>query len=836
MAEFLSPGVFIEEVPSQIQVIQGVSTSNGAFVGYTPQGPSDTPTLVTSWDQFVSVFGDIVTDSFLGYNVAAFFSNGGRRAYIVRIVPADATNADATINSATTDQYVQKGDGSTTVFTEAAPAPNSTLKVNSGASPILASTVSVEWRVAGTPVPAAALKQRDGTTNLAGDATQYFYEGRVDPAALIAVREGLWVIDPDIGGGTGLVITYTETGPITITLDTLGADGKTMTNSTTTDGVVTLDLETGFVSMDLTNHGTVPDAAAMTIAVVPTAAETATDDGAGVWTGDVSVPGTISYTAGTYSLNPNTAPVDEGKMLWSYEIDAWDLDPISAGTWGADLRVRVSGSVDHFTATTGLYSKFDVDIFQADSVGNYQIKESYEELDFSTTTDAMYFADVLNDLSNLVNVVEPAGDEPPGQLLTIPRSTVIAGGGDGATTGLSAITATLGNVPVQPRTVSITYVEAAGGTTRTITDDGNGNLTGSVDAAGTNTINYTSGAINVTVASGDTIQANSLVRVAYYEAPAETAHTEDFSGGTNGTFDSTNYGRNQFTAISLAASNSGVYALNSVEDILNLCIPDFVGDTTITGDILDYIDGRESQPRGRDRFAILSVPVGSTAQEASDWFRFELGRFSKNAALYWPHVKVADPLVDNRDKVIPPLGHIAGVYARTDATKNVAKAPAGTVDGALRFITGLEVETTQGDRDIVYPNKINPLVSGPQTGLAVWGARTISNESDWRYINVSRLFMFLGNSIFNATHWVVFENNGPQLWNRIKTQLNGFLGNLYREGYFAGNSPNEAFTITVDGTNNTADVINAGQVIVDVAVAPQIPAEFVRFRLTQKAL
>jgi phage tail sheath protein FI len=144
--------------------------------------------------------------------------------------------------------------------------------------------------------------------------------------------------------------------------------------------------------------------------------------------------------------------------------------------------------------------------------------------------------------------------------------------------------------------------------------------------------------------------------------------------------------------------------------------------------------------------------------------------------------------------------------------------------------------STLGERDFVYPNKVNPLISSAQTGLAVWGVRTIAIESEWRYINARRLFMYVEKSVFNSTHWVVFENNGPALWAKIKSQLNGFLTNLFNEGYFAGNSPSQAFYVTCDETNNPQSSIDAGQVIIDVGLAPNKPAEFVRFRFQQVSL
>jgi phage tail sheath protein FI len=231
---------------------------------------------------------------------------------------------------------------------------------------------------------------------------------------------------------------------------------------------------------------------------------------------------------------------------------------------------------------------------------------------------------------------------------------------------------------------------------------------------------------------------------------------------------------------------------------------------------------------------ILTVPKGSQPTDATDWFQYKLARFSNYAAIYWPWIQIADPLTSNRAYVVPPMGHIAGIYARTDSTRNVGKAPGGTVDGALQFLIGLERNNTQGERDTVYPKRINPLINSSQTGLAVWGVRTIASDSTWRYINARRLFMFVEKSIYNSTQWIVFENNGQGLWARIKAQINGFLGNLFNDGYFAGTSPNQAFFVICDETNNTAASISAGQVVIDVGIAPNKPAEFVRFQVYAK--
>jgi len=563
------------------------------------------------------------------------------------------------------------------------------------------------------------------------------------------------------------------------------------------------------------------------------------DDGSGALpdTGAVlAAAGTITYTSGAYTFTVNAGyePGTDCPVLVAYGIEAWDLGPVSVGTWSNDMKVEVIGNDDYYDVITDTYTRFNINVRLLNpSTGLYAILETYEEITFTDVTSAQYFPDVLNDLSDLVDVTEPAlTPEGPQSLNGEARSLVVAGGDE--VVGNRAIATTLLDLPISPRSFQLDWTDDTG-TARSITDDGAGNLIGDVDVAGNNTIDYTTGAVDVLLSN--VIEQDQLVAAVYRSTSEEDNHLDGFAGGTDGTFDAANYGRDQFTSIILEPNFQGLYALNKIEELMQVVIPDFAGDIQITKDLLDYVDSREVLPSGGDRFALLVVPQGSSAQEAVDFLRLDVVQNSKFAAMYWPWVKVADPLADNRPVVFPPLGHIAGIYARTDSTRNVGKVPAGTVDGALRFLVGLEIDSiSQGERDVVYPARINPLVSGPQTGLAVWGARTTSLQSEWRYINARRLFMFVEKSVYNATHWIVFENNGPGLWARIKAQIQGFLTNLFNDGLFAGTTPSQAFFVTVDESNNDQSSIDAGQVIIDVGIAPNKPAEFVRFRFQQKTL
>jgi phage tail sheath protein FI len=847
MAEILSPGVFIEEVPSSAQVVQPVSTSNFGIVGGTDRGPTNQATLVTSYDQFTRIFGGLIRESYLPLSMAAYFANGGRRAYVVRVAPSDALGATAEMQSQQTDHRTNVGDGATAAITSLVLTP-SPLRDR-----VVPSSLTFRWRSpAAAPTANSNLRNRLNTADLQGDGVKRRFEGRINPAAIPA---GYDPVLPAIHPTAATQVDFTvAAAPMSIVLTPTAVGSLIMQGTNAGGSTARLDTRTGRISIEFALAEIPDNATDIELSFTATDAHTVSDDGLGVLPAGTVLtgPGSVTYLTGAYSFTTvaGAVPILNYGIYATYKTAAWDMTPISVGTWANDMRVEVVGNDDFYTIATDTFSRFNVNVLLLNEAsGNFEIIETFEEITFSDTVSPQYFPDVVNELSDLVRITEPANlSEAPQQLNGIARSQILCGGDEDAAT--RQIVASLPNVPVRARTVSITFTDSTD-VARTITDDGAGNLIGDVDPAGTNTIDYTSGAIDVTVVNP--IGGATLVTASWVQTAAETLHREQFGdttkdyvigattyyrAGTDGTYTNpTNYGRDQFTNAALLESGSlGMYALNRVEDIMQLAIPDFTGDVQITRDILDYVDGRAALPSGGDRFAILAVPQGSSAQEAVDYFRFDLTRFSKFAALYWPWVKVADPLRDNRPTVFPPQAHIAGIYARTDTTRNVGKSPGGTIDGALRYLTGLELVSTQGERDLVYPNKINPLISSPQTGLAVWGVRTIAQESEWRYINARRLFMFVERSIWNSTFWVVFENNGPSLWARIKAQLNGFLNSLYNEGLFAGSTPAQAFFVTCDGSNNDQSTIDAGQVIIDVGIAPNKPAEFVRFRFQQKTL
>ena len=180
--------------------------------------------------------------------------------------------------------------------------------------------------------------------------------------------------------------------------------------------------------------------------------------------------------------------------------------------------------------------------------------------------------------------------------------------------------------------------------------------------------------------------------------------------------------------------------------------------------------------------------------------------------------------------MIPPSGHIAGIYARTDTERGVHKAPANE---SIRSVVSLQVNIDKSKQEILNNKGINVIRYFPGRGILVWGARTISKDPLWKYVNVRRLFIFIEKSVERLTQWAVFEPNNERLWLRIKATLTQFLTTIWKDGALMGTTPEEGFFVKCDRTTMTQSDIDNGRLIVMVGLAPTKPAEFVIFRFAQ---
>lgn len=290
------------------------------------------------------------------------------------------------------------------------------------------------------------------------------------------------------------------------------------------------------------------------------------------------------------------------------------------------------------------------------------------------------------------------------------------------------------------------------------------------------------------------------------------------------------------------ANNHGIYALEKADLFNLLCIPrtaaiakEANGDTPMR----QIVEKAIAYCIKRRAFYLLDIPESiNEVAEVKDWLDTHGNFRSTNAAVFFPRLKIADPLNDFRLRSVGPSGTTAGVFARTDSDRGVWKAPAG-IDAVLRGVADLDAKLTDAENGTLNPLAINCLRTFPVYGTVSWGARTLDGAdqkgSEWKYIPIRRLALMLEESLFRGTKWVVFEPNDEPLWAKIRLNLNAFMMSLFRQGAFQGTAPKDAFFVKCDAETTTQDDRNKGIVNIIVGFAPLKPAEFVVISIQQIA-
>jgi phage tail sheath protein FI len=290
--------------------------------------------------------------------------------------------------------------------------------------------------------------------------------------------------------------------------------------------------------------------------------------------------------------------------------------------------------------------------------------------------------------------------------------------------------------------------------------------------------------------------------------------------------------------IGAAEYKAGVNALDKTDLFNLLCIlPDSRG-----GDVPDDVYQEALSFCARRRaFLVVDAKAGwhsiSSAQTGVAGMNLN-GDAARNAAIFFPRIKQADPMLDGQIETFPASGMIAGVMARTDAQRGVWKAPAGT-DAALMGVAGLQLSMTDAENGLLNPLGINCLRAFPVFGTVVWGARTLRGADaaadEYKYISVRRTALFIEESLYRGLKWVVFEPNDEPLWSQIRLNVGAFMHNMFRQGAFQGKTPREAYLVKCDAETTTQNDINLGIVNILVGFAPLKPAEFVIIKLQQMA-
>jgi uncharacterized protein len=333
-----------------------------------------------------------------------------------------------------------------------------------------------------------------------------------------------------------------------------------------------------------------------------------------------------------------------------------------------------------------------------------------------------------------------------------------------------------------------------------------------------------------TVINNESLLVDAAVAGGATTPPSDTSSPAALSGGADGAVLSPDTSAFE-TALIPTSADSGVYHLDRVDLFNLLCVP---GESTPA-----TLSSLEGFCRERRAFLIADSAMDDGFSDLQNGPDGALtGDDGINAAFYFPWVNAPNPLKENKPEPYPPCGFVAGLYARTDTNRGVWKAPAGT-EASLRGVTGVTETLTDGENGVLNPQAINCIRTFPVYGTILWGARTLRGNdqigSEWKYIPVRRMALFLEESLYRALKWVVFEPNDEPLWAQIRLNVGAFMHNLFRQGAFQGTTPQAAYFVKCDKETTTQNDINLGIVNIIVGFAPLKPAEFVIIKIQQMA-
>jgi phage tail sheath protein FI len=743
MPEYLSPGVYVEEIDAGPRPIAGVSTSTAGMAGVTVRGPSGgKPKLVTNFLEFQRTFGGFLPEPdpalrdkwaadpreggrwwLFPLAVKGFFDNGGQRLYVKRVASKDATGATGALGNGLVSQIVRD-----------AAAKSTTLELSH-----LAGFTGTEQEI--------KIFRGDDNQEI-GPAKKIV--GYDVATRRIELDSGL---EQEVRRGRGdyVQVARDTTETLQFTASSPGAWGKAI--QVRVEPMISASLPALADPSQgelFTTRLTAPaDADSATVEIA---------DAPGVGTaGWVQIgKGVFAYTA--------AAPAD-GKVTLT-------LTNPKHPAWAKDLRVqRVRSATPNEGLKTlrvgGANRLYAGAVVQLDTGGKLHVLRVQSILLDVVTVDVAVPKDVLEtDRLHLIEAqvntqfIDPAGN---------------------------SVTETFGNL----------------------------RLTGEGPSTLVNTLAARSQLVRAQVLPGlsddpgEFPVAKTGLWLSLKDGGAdsyETLDVDDFVGVDGG-----------------SGQRTGIVALEDIDEIAVCAVPG-VWSGTVQSALITHCELL------KDRFAILD-PQDGLDIEGIQTFRQSFD--TKYAALYYPWLVTRDPLSGSNVEV-PPSGHMAGIYARTDVDRGVHKAPANVVIRGILPVDGLAQDVTKRHQDLLNPKGINALRFFPGLGQRVWGARTLSSDSSWKYINVRRLFLFVEESIDEGTQWVVFEPNDEALWALVRQTVTNFLTTVWRSGALAGTTADEAFFVACDRSTMTEDDLANGRLICVIGIAPVFPAEFVIFRIQQK--
>ncbi|GAB3451430.1 phage tail sheath C-terminal domain-containing protein [Actinophytocola sediminis] len=744
MPEYLSPGVYVEEVDAGPRPIAGVSTSTAGMVGVTQRGPTTgKPKLVTNFLEFQTAFGGFLPEPapqirdawannpteggrwwLFPLAVKGFFDNGGQRLYVKRVVSGDAQPGSGTLVTGLVSQIVR----------DAAPG---------------ATTLELSHLVGFTGRDQITIVRGDGQDIGTATITGYTASsGRVqleDPLeAEVKVSRGDFV----------QVVARSEVDSLRFSASSPGSWGAGVQVRIQPSVSATLP-----VLAD-------PEQGAL---FVTRLAQDAVEDST-----SIRVNGAAGLESGEYSIliNNRKFEVTAGEPDANQQVELTFAANTTHPAWQAGLgvrRVRLAnggvGTTLRIGGATRLYLNALTQLDTGDALTTLRVLAIDDDVvTFDGNTPEKVFENAR--LGLVEATVDTRFDDPAGGSVTETfRNLRLLGTDQGSVVATLAAQSQLVRATALPGLTDdpTAFPTPAVGSWLTLADDG-----------------------------GDAFDGLTVA---------------DFVGTDGG-----------------SGLRTGIVALEDIDEISVAAVPG-VWSGTVESALITHCELL------KDRFAILD-PQDGLDLEGIQTFREVFD--TKYAALYYPWLVVTDPSTGTGAIEVPPSGHVAGIYARVDNERGVHKAPANVVIRGIRLTDGIAQDITKRHQDLLNPKGINAIRFFPGLGQRVWGARTLSSDTSWKYINVRRLFLFLEESIEEGTQWVVFEPNDEALWALVRQTVANFLTTVWRSGALAGTTADEAFFVACDRSTMTEDDIANGRLICVIGVAPVYPAEFVIFRIQQK--
>jgi len=877
------PGVYVLELPSSVHTISGVSTANTAFIDQFIKGPVGQAVQINGFSDFQNTFGGLSPSSEASYQIWQFYQNGGGTGYVVRVVPEDAVAASIDLQPQNalmplSIDAIGFGDPAITLTTNIPGPVTYTLETGAGNPGTVTLVQTGETAVLTVTTPAgtagAITVAVESNSNCSISDSQQI---NIEPATVTAINPPSLLLASTASPAT-LTATVAHGTSANVTWTLFKADGTTPADAAT-DGAI--DAAKGIYTPPTTPPTTLTTAIAKA---------TSTENTGSSMTAEIQV---VPPNANPMTLTPSATSTSRAQsVLIKTALPQGDTNPAPAFVWTVNnITQKETSSAFCYTPALTDSGTVDIGLSYTDAAkppvthtGMITIQIVEPKITGPTELEAGKTAL----FSVALPIVDLATQKPATLDLTSDSATVWS------ITGPGQIEATNGfyEAPLELNATTPLVVTA---TTKYGTANFNVSLVSvpvriSIDAANPGTWGNNIRAIlykpttdsswatrfnmivQITDSLGRALASESYTALSTdvndprYFVPAvnsvsnlvqlvdngitkhdpvyfigrtidDTAPWVSLTGGADGAFAS-----GELTSTIQAALDPDTSPLTKIApNIFNLlCIPATANMTS--GQAASLIASAANLCADQRAFFILDPPVSQSVpnpDKAITWFEsINISESLKGyVGVYYPRLSMPDPLQNYRPREVGPSGTMAGIYAATDLSRGVWKAPAGITAGLTGASPIYPVKDSENGN--MNPLGLNAIRNFPVFGVVSWGARTMAGADEmadqWKYIPVRRTAEYIENSLFAGLKWVVFEPNAEPLWSSIRLNIDAFMSNLFRQGAFFGSSPKDAYFIQCDSTTTSQYDIDNGVVNIIVGFAPLKPAEFVVLQLAQIA-